>query len=369
MDSFLATLPRGEAGACTHSHLETHGYTLVGADLDNFRKLYAKEIIAGRQTFVTEFFQKNDVRPFTLDVDIKYNDDRLRGYNHISRKRICGLIDAITEKYYSQKFDIYFFEKCHVGLTKDSLKKDGFHVWVPELRVTKAMSMRFREEMMRSYSFRALVAETRTVDGGTMIDPGVSGFRMLGSVKSQKMGGYKPSAMRLNYVRSSDGSSQFVRGACDTNNLGDTVLDAAKIVFGRIFYSKPGALYHLLCKFTTLVSGEVTKTTYIVKVPPAPKTKTKPNVNVSKSKRASYELVCAAIERLQDRHYEYDTWLKIGIALHSTGEPWAFDVWDEWSSRDTKAKRYDSRRTRALWDTFYDGQITIGTLFYYAKSG
>lgn len=63
----------------------------------------------------------------------------------------------------------------------------------------------------------------------------------------------------------------------------------------------------------------------------------------------------------------YDTWLKIGMALHqhSNGAQWALDLFDSWSKRGAKYA-YDEPATK--WTSFSpSGDITINTLFYLAK--
>jgi hypothetical protein len=61
------------------------------------------------------------------------------------------------------------------------------------------------------------------------------------------------------------------------------------------------------------------------------------------------------------------TWLKVGMALHSTREPEARAIWDEWSRPSTKFDPADQQRT---WEGFtHDKQndITLPTLFRLAK--
>lgn len=60
--------------------------------------------------------------------------------------------------------------------------------------------------------------------------------------------------------------------------------------------------------------------------------------------------------------HEYDTWLEVGQALHSTGHPEALSVWDTWSQG---ADNYPGRaELEAKWGTFTAGKgITIKTLF------
>jgi D5 N terminal like/Primase C terminal 2 (PriCT-2) len=67
----------------------------------------------------------------------------------------------------------------------------------------------------------------------------------------------------------------------------------------------------------------------------------------------------------------YDTWFKIGLALHWTG--WgerAFSIYDDWSR--TVPEKYKDANVREKWESFdgpYDGKpITLGTLFQMAKA-
>lgn len=63
-----------------------------------------------------------------------------------------------------------------------------------------------------------------------------------------------------------------------------------------------------------------------------------------------------------------DTWLQVGMALHSTGEwDWAFRLWDSWSSPSAK---YDPRDQLRVWRSFKSRGIegvTYKTIFAMAR--
>ena len=62
----------------------------------------------------------------------------------------------------------------------------------------------------------------------------------------------------------------------------------------------------------------------------------------------------------------YDDWLMIGMALHSTGEVGARELWDTWSQQSGK---YDPDKQEKSWQSFTaDGAVTIGSLFHLAKT-
>lgn len=61
---------------------------------------------------------------------------------------------------------------------------------------------------------------------------------------------------------------------------------------------------------------------------------------------------------------DYDTWIKIGMALHEEGKP--FELWDEWSG---KGDKYDGT-TSFHWNSFNKGGgVTYGTIVALAKEG
>lgn len=66
-----------------------------------------------------------------------------------------------------------------------------------------------------------------------------------------------------------------------------------------------------------------------------------------------------------------DTWLTIGMALHSTGAQQAFGLWDEWS-QSTGDGNYDPAGQRSTWQSFgkRTGKLTtLASLFEFAKRG
>jgi hypothetical protein len=62
----------------------------------------------------------------------------------------------------------------------------------------------------------------------------------------------------------------------------------------------------------------------------------------------------------------YDEWLKVGMALHSTGDKHAYELWDKWSRR--RVEKYDEDVQAYKWNSF-GGQDGIGlpTIYRFAK--
>lgn len=63
---------------------------------------------------------------------------------------------------------------------------------------------------------------------------------------------------------------------------------------------------------------------------------------------------------------DYDTWLRMGMALHSTGAGnQAFGLWVEWSQ---KSEKYNAVEQQKTWNSFTQhGGTTLSTLFGFAK--
>jgi hypothetical protein len=62
---------------------------------------------------------------------------------------------------------------------------------------------------------------------------------------------------------------------------------------------------------------------------------------------------------------EYNDWIQVGIALHSTGADWAQALWDTWSQQ---SDTYNETRQATAWASFtLGGKAGLGTLFHIAK--
>jgi hypothetical protein len=77
--------------------------------------------------------------------------------------------------------------------------------------------------------------------------------------------------------------------------------------------------------------------------------------------------IASALEYL-DADMTYMDWLKVGMALHSTGGgATAFELWDRWSAQGDS---YKADEPQYRWNTFssdHDGGVTIQTLFWMAR--
>ena len=75
------------------------------------------------------------------------------------------------------------------------------------------------------------------------------------------------------------------------------------------------------------------------------------------------DLVLSALNHI-DPDCDYQTWLQVGMALHSF-DSGKLHEFDRWSSGGSKYK--GSREIALKWRSFSGGSIGIGTLFHYAK--
>jgi len=69
-----------------------------------------------------------------------------------------------------------------------------------------------------------------------------------------------------------------------------------------------------------------------------------------------------------DPDCEYDTWIRIGMALHHATGGTGFGVWDQWSQRGDK---YESKGMDSHWHSFgrCANPVTLGTLIHHAEQG
>lgn len=64
---------------------------------------------------------------------------------------------------------------------------------------------------------------------------------------------------------------------------------------------------------------------------------------------------------------DYDTWIKIGMAVHHATGGIGFDIWDQWSQRGDK---YEAKGMDSHWHSFgrCANPVTIGTLIHHAEA-
>ncbi len=68
-----------------------------------------------------------------------------------------------------------------------------------------------------------------------------------------------------------------------------------------------------------------------------------------------------------DPDCDYDTWIRIGMAVHHATGGTGFEVWDQWSARGEK---YDARSMDSHWHSFgrSANPVTLGTLVHHAEA-
>src|SRR5262249_44813343 len=79
--------------------------------------------------------------------------------------------------------------------------------------------------------------------------------------------------------------------------------------------------------------------------------------------------VASALAAIPNNDADYDEWLMLGMALHSTGGDWARELWDIWSRQSSK---FDEGKQAKSWASFgpmgKQRLVHIGSLFHRAKA-
>jgi hypothetical protein len=88
------------------------------------------------------------------------------------------------------------------------------------------------------------------------------------------------------------------------------------------------------------------------------------SIKVDDGNNASWDEVRSAVAAI-DPDCDRKTWIECGMAIHSTGHPDGFALWDEWSTRGQKYKRQEMT---SQWRSFKPDPngIKIGSLFHHA---
>jgi hypothetical protein len=160
-------------------------------------------------------------------------------------------------------------------------------------------------------------------------------------------------------------SASDITGPEDYKHAWAVVLDALKRTYPAVHFNEdPHVRFlHALCYVSDdphlYVNGQAVP--YEVPPPAPPPTASPRRMDAP----PDYTRVAGALACIPNGDVDYDTWLMLGMALHSTGEAWARDLWDSWSHQSDK---FDARKQAKSWGSFTsDGRVTIASLFHLAQ--
>lgn len=160
-------------------------------------------------------------------------------------------------------------------------------------------------------------------------------------------------------------AARGITGPEDYKHAWTVVLDALKRTYPVVHFNEdPQVKYlHALCYVSDdphlYVNSQAVP--YIVP-PPTPRPSPQPR---RMDATPGYARVADALACIANHDADYETWLTLGMALHSTGAFWARELWDSWSRQSEK---FDARKQATSWASFTrDGHVTIASLFHLAK--
>lgn len=97
-------------------------------------------------------------------------------------------------------------------------------------------------------------------------------------------------------------------------------------------------------------------------------TEVNPPKRQRKYTRTDPERVRKALAQLPTQYSDdYFLWCFVGMALKTTFGDDGFQLWDEFSQQ---SKKYNPKALHRQWKSFqYNGRLTVGSIFYWAKNG
>ncbi len=156
--------------------------------------------------------------------------------------------------------------------------------------------------------------------------------RCMRLVRSSKLGQVRPLVFWSDYYKSQSEKDPSISQSIITNAINDSRI-TEKIVDNNIF------------NFTLSIKKSTKNVTHVIK-----------------ENKENCELLSLLSKERAD---EYDSWLKVGMALKNCG--YTIDTWKAWSKQSIK---YDEDHCNSTWDSIKvrtDSPITMGTIHYWAK--
>jgi len=359
----------------THvSLMQPYGrYHLSGTDLEEFMRLYQKDIWNGTCKYGIAETARCGYRPIMADFDLKVEetDDMdieggYRLYNENDVHVIVGIFNEMMSKIFSEIKDedklCVVLEKppyVHQDSSGKRWVKNGFHLHWPNFLAEKSHQKAYLypfvcEEIRKHGFFNKIMSDSSmAVDTAVINVP----WLLYGSMKSENSGSYE-----VSYCLDATGQKKsVVESLCNIKLIG---LDGK-----RINISPDNVVYNLPLILSVVAQGRETKSVNMGIKSPIKEIVKKKTVKNNNKNTVTENL--ATMKRLlpllsNERVENYTDWIQIGWIAFNIGDDSgeAFNIWNEWSRSSSK---YDEAECICQWDRMIKRDLGIGTLIHYVQ--
>lgn len=362
-----------DCGTVTHYGMGAYSgkYAIKKNDKHLFYTLLYNAIADGKSVCLVEVHKP--FGPVVVDLDFKYRPAEAgvadRRYTVEMVEELVRLYREVIAIYYelpARQLEAVVMEKPQPSL-QDGKCKDGVHLMFPNLCLPNDVQKLLRKKVLRRLEdeniFQAVHAENSLAD---IVDEAViesNGWMVYGC---KKVGGQKYVISRIY-----DERMQLV----DRNEFLDRIesehqVNLIQFLSIRKFSEEDIPAFRL---GVTKETVDQEMFTYGVRNqerevrPPAKKRDllTRSAEARAREESSNVELARKLVRMLSsERADNYSDWIRLGMCLHSISDT-LVDVWDDFSRQCPE--KYKEGDCYARWQKFSRGEMTLGTLFYWAK--
>ncbi len=150
----------------------------------------------------------------------------------------------------------------------------------------------------------------------------------------------------------------------DLRSVGAYFIAPPSEIFLHGAWSKYSAVDDWTNRIPADVPEELIKKLDLYRKPDIPYERRETTKEYNVSQEEQLKRAKAALDKLSQEYCdEYFKWVNVGLALKSLGED-GLVLWDNWSKKSLK---YQADACAYRWDRFYPRDITIASLYYWAK--
>ncbi len=356
-----------------HTHVSMGAYKAKHSFSKNDLELFWKSYNPERDNICLAE-KPNDYTPVIVDIDIKralpltqLNGGNVRTNKHVLEvvRTYQQVLSRVVNELKPVDLTCVFLDKAPYEITQQqtTYRKEGFHLHFPYLFLNK-----FEQKIHLLPRVKQIIKEKQTFkdlgfdDSSILIDDITSNAWLIyGASKDENMDPYKVAKV-------------FDSNAKEISLTDGLLRYPIEDIQDKKIKLKSNNLSHYLPKILSIIplfrSDSVIKELKSGLVNVNKEEYKSSKINKSKSTSTKKEVVEQAKNLLKmlndERADSHSDWMKVGWILYNitSGSDEGFQLWDKFSSRSTK---YSQDVCEYKWSRMKEGDLSIGTLHYYAK--
>lgn len=352
--NYLRKYKTSKSSDYTHTSLgyPYGSYYIQVDDYNEFLDNYIKAIEEGEELYLTE--KHRTYSPILIDFDFRFTNNIERKYKSSHISKLVNIYINELNKYIKQdNYKIYILEKSNPVYIEDkNITKDGIHIMIPEIVTKPSLQLFVRQKCLEKMKdiFKNDIGSENDVDD--IFDEAVinkNNWMMYGSNKPDK----EPYLVTKVYECQND-KLEKVKEKRKMDDLVKLFSLRNKFMESELKFENNTEYDLFSNELMEKERSELTNKQII-----------KSSKNHKKNETLDLSIIKKLIKVLNPKRSEnFDSWIKVGWCLRNID----YRLLDDWIEFSKQSSKYEEGECEKKWNYMKDGNLSVGTLRFWAKS-